>query len=64
MIKCFHRDGMGIYGTENYYVENGHLLLIRSEQTEYQGPDSLMTTVRELVNDEMVVTEQNVQEID
>ena len=55
---------MGIYGTENYYVENGHLLLIRSEQTEYQGPDSLMTTVRELVNDEMVVTEQNVQEID
>ena len=63
-IICFHRDGMGIYGTEHYFVENGHLLLVRDEQTEFQGPDSLVTTVTELVNDEMIVTEQTVQEID
>lgn len=64
MIKCFHRDGMGIYGTEYYFIEEGHLLLVRSEQTEFQGPDSLITTVTELVNDEMIVTERNVQEVD
>ncbi len=63
-IKCFHRDGMGIYGTEYYFVEEGHLLLVRSEQTEFQSPDSLITTVTELVNDEMIVTERNVQEAD
>ena len=63
-IICFHRDGMGIYGTEYYFIENGHLLLVRDEHTEYQGPDSLITTVTELVNDEMIVTERNVQEMD
>ena len=44
-IICFHRDGMGMYGTE------------------YYGTDSLVITVTELVNDEMVITEQNVQEV-
>ena len=63
-IICFHRDGMGIYGTEHYFIENGHLLIVRDEQTELQVQDSLVTTVTELVNDEMIVTEQTVQEID
>ena len=63
-IICFHRDGMGMYGTEYYFIEDGHLLLVKSEKTEYYGPDSLLTTVTELVNDEMIVTEQNVQEAD
>ena len=47
----------------NSYV-NANLLLVRSEQTEFQGPDSRITTVTELVNDEMIVTERNVQEVD
>ncbi len=64
MIMCFHRDGMGIYGTEYYIIENGHLLLIRADQTEFKSPDSLVSTVTELVNGEMVVTEQNVPEVD
>ncbi len=62
-IISFHRDGMGMYGREHYTLENGHPLLVRSEQTEFQGSDSLITTVTELINDEMIVTEQSVQKV-
>ncbi len=62
-IISFHRDGMGMYGTEYYIIEEGHLLLVRSEQAEYQGSDSLIITVTELINDAMVVTEQSVQKV-
>ena len=60
----FHRDGMGMYGKKYYTLKHGHLFLVRNEQTEFQGPDSPITTVPELIDDEMVVTEQNVQGVD
>ena len=55
---------MGMYGREYYTLENGHLLLVRREQTEFQSPDSLITTVTELINDAMIVTEQSVLKVD
>lgn len=64
MIRCFHRDGMGIYGTEYYTCDNDLLTLVRADRTEWSGPDSQVTTVTRLIDGEMVITELNMQVVD
>jgi hypothetical protein len=56
MIVSFHRDGMGMYGTDYYTVLDDVPVLVRSENTEYLSRDSSVTTVTELVEGEMMVT--------
>jgi len=61
MIICFHRDGMGMYGTDYYVIENNAPVLTKTEETEYLETDSVITTVTELIDGEMVVTDRSVQ---
>jgi hypothetical protein len=63
MIRCFHRDGMGEYGTEYYILEGDLPVLTRSERTVYTGADSSVTTVTELIDGEMIVTEQKTEAV-
>lgn len=64
MITSFHRDGMGIYGTEFYEVRDGVPVLVRAQSTQYESEDSSVTTVMELVEGEMVVVEKRFESID
>ncbi len=54
LIKCFHSDGMGMYGREVYTVEDNRPVLVRSEETEYDGEGSNTTITREYLHGQMV----------
>jgi len=58
LIRCFHRDGMGIYGTDYYICEDDVPILVKAEQTEYSETDSIVTTVSELIDGKMTVTDR------
>ncbi|OPL18213.1 MAG: hypothetical protein AVO35_06830 [Candidatus Aegiribacteria sp. MLS_C] len=64
MITCFHRGGMGMYGTDEYTVEDGVPVRTRSVTTEYDGADSMVTTVMELVDGRLQVTEVIVEPVE
>lgn len=61
-MTCFHRGGLGMYGTDVYAVENGVPVRTRSVITEYESDGTVSTTVMELVDGRMQVTEVTVEQ--
>ncbi|MBD3278915.1 MAG: hypothetical protein GF388_11500 [Candidatus Aegiribacteria sp.] len=61
LIRCFHRDGMGMYGSETYRIEHDVPVLIRTQETEYSENGSAVTVVTELIDGEMTVIDTLVE---